>query len=675
MADEDRKAAWKAAPPFPIATSQKWKIACALARHAPNPKAAALVYARFGVPVIPCNPVETGENSKRPYVSIYEGSIDPAQIEQWWAKYPDALIGCPMGRRTGVFVLDVDSLEGHGVDGIKNWQLLELEFQPAVFTRTHWSASKGIHLLFRWDECRPIGTSLGNLPKGMEVKGEGGQIILPGSVLRNGLRWTVSKDDPPAPAPDWLLDILSPHTAAPSRPQTGNGSWRPDYAMERLEQSEDGLRSAGDHERNAAAGQFAMPIGHMAGGGGFEGALTIDQVRNRLIEAARANPGRSAKFINDVGRAFDNGLKEPARPRGRASKPPPERTITLSMAEVEMRPIEWLWPDRVAIGKLTMLAGHPANGKSLVTLDMAARISTGNSWPLNGSHAPLGNVILLSAEDDPADTYGPRLKAMGADLSRIFAITMIEIDDPEGRRNRRFDLQRDIDKLEETALKVQASLISIDPVSAYMGSPGKIDTHRNTDVRAMLAPLAAMAERIRVAVVLVSHLTKSGPAEALQRVTGSGAFIAAARGGFMVERDESNGAAPGRRLMLPIKTNLSAEGNLGLAYRIGTRDLEKLGTQPVIEWEHLPVDMSADQALAAKDRRRRQPDNPVINFLREFLSPGPRQAKGASEAALAQGYSSKQLRTARETIGVAVYREQPTGPWWWKLPDGNDVPF
>ena len=499
MADEDFKAAWKAAPPFPIATKPRsWEIACGLAMQAPNPKAAALVYCRFGVPIIPCNPIETGENSKRPYVSIYKGSIDPAQIEQWWAEYPDALIGGVMGRRTGVYVLDVDSLEGHGVDGIKNWQLLELEFQIAVHTRTHWSASKGIHLLFRWDERRPIGTSLGNLPKGMEVKGEGGQIILPGSVLRNGLRWTVSKDNSPTPAPEWLLDILSPHTAAPSRPQSGNGSWKPGYAMERLEQSEDGLRSAGDHERNPAAGQFAMPIGHMAGGGAFEGALTVDQVRNRLIEAARANPGGSDKFINDVGRAFDNGLKEPARPRRRASKPPPERTIILSMAEVEMRPIEWLWPDRVAIGKLTMLAGHPANGKSLVTLDMAARISTGSSWPLNGSRAPLGNVILLSAEDDPADTYGPRLKAMDADLSRIFAITMIEIDDPEGKRNRGFDLQRDIDKLEETALKVQASLISIDPVSAYMGSPGKIDTHRNTDVRAVLAPLAVMAERIRV---------------------------------------------------------------------------------------------------------------------------------------------------------------------------------
>ena len=254
---------------------------------------------------------------------------------------------------------------------------------------------------------------------------------------------------------------------------------------------------------------------------------------------------------------------------------------------------------------------------------------------------------------------------------------MIEIDDPEGKRNRGFDLQRDIDKLEETALKVQASLISIDPVSAYMGSPGKIDTHRNTDVRAVLAPLAVMAERIRCAVVLVSHLTKTGPAEALQRVTGSGAFIAAARGGFMVERDESNGAAPGRRLMLPIKTNLSAEGNLGLAYRIGTRDLEKLGTQPVIEWEPLPVDMSADQALAAKDQRRRKPDNPAVNFLREFLSAGPRQAKDALRRRLGgEAIPPTSYGMRGKMVGVNSYKEQFSGPWWWKKPpDGDEVPY
>jgi hypothetical protein len=347
------------------------------------------------------------------------------------------------------------------------------------------------------------------------------------------------------------------------------------------------------------------------------------------------------------------------------------------MADVTLKPIRWLWPDRIAIGKLSLIAGHPDLGKSLVTLDLAARVTTGAPWPVNGGRAPLGNVVLLSAEDDPEDTYGPRLKAMGADLSRIDSITMVKILDPNGKGYRSFDLQQDLDRLEIVVKKKNAIFVGIDPISAYMGKPGKIDTHRNTDVRAILHPLKEMAERTQSAVLLISHLTKSGGTEALQRVTGSGAFIAAARAGFMVERDESDGAAPGRRLVLPIKANLTSVRS-GFAYRIEGQNLDGLGVQPIIVWEDRLVEVTADQALAAKDRTRRSKPNPVVNFLREFLSAGPRAMKNALEEALARGYSAKQLRDAREKIGVVPYRDPPNdarAPWYWKLPDPADTPF
>jgi hypothetical protein len=378
-----------------------------------------------------------------------------------------------------------------------------------------------------------------------------------------------------------------------------------------------------------------------------------------------------------VKRAFDNGLKEPARPRGgRAKAPPPPEEVELIesiISSVQMKPVNWLWPDRIARGKLSMLAGHPDLGKSLLTLDLAARVSRGDPWPLNGSHAPLGWVVILSAEDDPEDTYGPRLKALGADLDIISAITMVKVKSEGKTSYRGFDLQRDIERLEEIVDRRQANFVIIDPVSAYMGAPGKIDTHRNTDVRGVLAPLASMAQRTQAAVLLVSHLTKSGGNEALQRVTGSGAFIAAVRAGFMVERDEADGAPPGRRLVLPIKNNLSPV-RTGFAYRIGQRDVEGIGGLPVIEWEDELVEMTADQALAAKDREQRRPDSPVVNFLRELLSDGPRLMKDAEEAAIGRGYSAKQLRSAREKIGIIPYKEGFDGRWWWKLPDGP-VPF
>jgi putative DNA primase/helicase len=572
-----------------------------------------------------------------------------------------------MGRRVGVFAIDPDALsEVHKHDGIKNVQLLELEFQEEIISRRHSTANGGQHILFLWDESRPIGTGLGNLPKGIEVKGEGGQIILPGSVLRNGRKWGMGNDAHPQRAPEWLLDVLSPHTASQHRPHTtGNGQWRPGYVMDRLEKAEAALRSAGKGERNEAAGRWAMPIGHIAAGGAFEGVLTVDQVRDRLMEAARAN-GAGAKYIGDVKRAFDNGLKEPAVPRGKPSAKPLERLVALNMAEIELKPIEWLWPERMAIGKVSGFAGDPDLGKSLLTLDLAARVTRGDYWPVNGGRAPLGNVVLLSAEDDPEDTYGPRLKAMGADLSRITTITMVEKTDPKGFRG--FDLQADVERLEALARETKAKLIIIDPVSAYMGKPGKADTHQNSDVRAILAPLKMMAEETRCAVLLVSHLNKSGGTNAMVRVTGSLGFIAAPRAGYLVTKDESNGAAPGRRLGLPIKNNLSPV-RTGFAYRIGTREVEGIGSLPIVEWEDRLVEMTADQALALKDRNQQQATNPAVDFPREYLSDGPREKRVVDEEAQERGITQKQLRSAREKIGVKSYRTKDFhAKSYWELP-------
>jgi hypothetical protein len=372
-------------------------------------------------------------------------------------------------------------------------------------------------------------------------------------------------------------------------------------------------------------------------------------------------------FLGDVANIRRKTEAERASSNGARTKGPvAERLIVTNMAVVELKPISWLWPDRIAIGKLSLIAGHPDLGKSLTTLDLAARVSRGMEWPDGKGSAPVGNVILLSAEDDPADTYGPRLKAMGADLSRIDAIVMVEATDPNSKGVRGFDLQHDIERLERLAEEKEAKLIVIDPVSAYMGKPGKVDTHRNTDVRAILAPLKDMAERCRCAVLLVTHLTKAGGTEALQRVTGSGAFIAAVRAGFMVEKDESDGAAPGRRLVLPLKNNLSAD-RTGLAYKIGTRVVDGVGSVPVIEWENGSITITADQALAAKTKNDRRGPTPAANFLREFLSDGPREATVVESAAAERGITPAQLKTARARVGVVTAKDGFQGKWTWAL--------
>jgi hypothetical protein len=346
-----------------------------------------------------------------------------------------------------------------------------------------------------------------------------------------------------------------------------------------------------------------------------------------------------------------------------------EQMVVRNLADIEPKPVDWLWQWRFAVGKLSLIAGNPDLGKSLITLDIATRVTQGSVWPANEGQAPLCKVIILSAEDDAEDTYVPRLKAMGAVLSEIDTITMITKLDGKGYRG--FSLQEDIERLEQLIelnrrASNRATLVIIDPVSAYMGKAGQIDTFRDTDVRATLAPLQAMAVRTHATVLMVTHFSKTGKTEALMRVIGSIAFTAAARAAFMVIEDQKDGAPPDRKLMLPLKNNLSPV-RTGLAYKITPKAVDKLGELPVIEWEPVAVSITADQALAAKDKAQQQKNNPAINFLREVLSDGPREKSVVEELADDRHISPSQLRKARERLKIMVEKSGFPAKSHWRL--------
>ncbi len=140
-------------------------------------------------------------------------------------------------------------------------------------------------------------------------------------------------------------------------------------------------------------------------------------------------------------------------------------------------------------------------------------------------------------------------------------------EDGEGRRT--FSLQTDVNLLESKINQLDGDvLVIIDPSSAYMGS--KIDSHKNAEVRGVLAPIGEMAERTGAAVLSVTHLSKGNAgkdAKAIDRVIGSVAFTAAPRAGFLVTEDPHD---KDRRLFLHIKNNL-ARSPQGLAFRLGQR--------------------------------------------------------------------------------------------------------
>ncbi len=356
------------------------------------------------------------------------------------------------------------------------------------------------------------------------------------------------------------------------------------------------------------------------------------------------------------------------------------------LAKVGPRAVKWLWPGRVPLGKLTLLVGDPGRGKSLLALDMAARVSRGAPWPdacgtcgtgapacartaeggcatpratAEGGCAtpcaPLGRTVLLSAEDDTADTIRPRLDALGGDPSRVSVIRAVNWEDID--RNEPLSLARDVKLLEAVVrTRPDTRLIVLDPISAYLGGG---ESYNNADIRRLLAPVKAMAEELNVAVLAITHLTKRRAASVLYRAMGSMAYVAASRAAWAVVPDRE---APGRMLLVPIKCNLVG-GATGLAYRIVPHpDNPAL---PIVAWEPEPVAMTADEAMEALPKPT--PREEAAEWLRQVLSAGPLPSNQVERQGSEAGFTLRTLRRAKADLGILPYREG-TG-WMVRLPD------
>ncbi|HEY3394126.1 MAG TPA: AAA family ATPase, partial [Lacipirellulaceae bacterium] len=290
--------------------------------------------------------------------------------------------------------------------------------------------------------------------------------------------------------------------------------------------------------------------------------------------------------------------------------------------------VEWLWPNRLAIGKNNLVCGDPGLGKSLWSLDVAARVSRGEGFPdSHDERRDPGGVVILTMEDDDEDTIVPRLVAHNADLSRIVHVKGITEVDGDGEQIHAIDLAQDIQSIRAAVEQVKnCKLVIVDTISDYMGS--KTDAHKNRDVRSVLNPFAAMANECRVANLCISHLRK-GEGRAIHSAMGSIGFVGQCRVAWAITRCPTNSR---RRLMTCIKNNL-ADDTSGLAFTI-----EPYGPDngPVLAWEAEPVRMSADQAMdQLRSKPGRKPDarRDANDWLREQLSFGPVAAGEILDAA------------------------------------------
>jgi hypothetical protein len=318
------------------------------------------------------------------------------------------------------------------------------------------------------------------------------------------------------------------------------------------------------------------------------------------------------------------------------------------------------------MGKLTVFAGDPGVGKSAVSLDVVARVTTNRPFS-DGTLPKAGEAIILSAEDDTADTLRPRLDAAGADVSKVHIIKAVGETNAAGESLEYvFNLTQDLSLLGKALTDCPGvRLIVIDPLSAYLGNT---DSYRNASMRGVLAPLAKLASDHAVAVVGIDHLTKAEK-KAIYRVSGSIATVAASRSAWVFAKDKTEES---RRLMLPLKNNLAGDQE-GLAYRIEEVQLPTdHGTIPTIRvgWEEGPVNRNVEEVLSETPEKDDSALAGTIDWLKANLVE-PKEVSVLIAQAKGDGRSWSTVKRAKEKLGVES--KKVADHWVWQAIKETDA--
>lgn len=318
--------------------------------------------------------------------------------------------------------------------------------------------------------------------------------------------------------------------------------------------------------------------------------------------------------------------------------------------------LEWLWPPRIPLGGLTLAEGDPGANKSTMLYDIAARITTGHAMPGTTAAGRLPSSVILLQAEDSLDTTRRNLEIAGADLKRVFAHAKSISSSASA-----LTFPDSIGALAAETEKTGAKLIVIDPISAYF----TMCLTNDQAIRRVTQPLAAMAERLGVAVVLVRHLTKSGNRSPLYRGAGSIGLIAASRSGLLVAADPGN---PAHRVLAQAKASLAGE-----VPSLSFRPIPK-GGGLAIEWLGVSQ-FSPEQLLEAGRSGSRGELHDAIYVLYSILGDGPVLASEAKRLAVAAGVAERTLRRAKEVLNIDSQRRGfgKGSKFWWALPDEHDI--
>lgn len=321
---------------------------------------------------------------------------------------------------------------------------------------------------------------------------------------------------------------------------------------------------------------------------------------------------------------------------------------TSSFTDIKAQRVDWLWKGWLPKGCLSLIAGDPKSGKSLITLYLASIVANGGLFP-DGQRAEGGqNVFIWTDEDDPARVVKNRLLALTKDLDRIRAIESKY--DSEGLQLP-FNPSKDLDLLgAEIKRHGGAGLIILDPI--YKAIDG--DMNSLQDSSRSLTMLQQFAGDFNLSILGINHFRKGGSGAPQDRMIGSKAFSSVPRSIFMAKRDEN---IANRGMMSRIVASYSSgEGVATYETQTAITEEEDETVKVVFTgWDADKVVYDAlDEAIRLESSDHSESSKGCSEWLVDYLESvgGILESEEIIDSARKAGYSQSTLYRTRKSVEI-----------------------
>jgi AAA domain len=571
-------------------------------------------------------------------------------------------------------------------DGDRNTLDRELGI-PRLPPTLGWRSRRGPHLVYRTPPGEtPIKVQVD--PEGITLIGDGYLVAAPAWRAEHGVVYELNGITEPVRLPAELRLVLQEYgreTRAETRRRFAEGEPIPkghrDIAIfwEAVDLLRDGLpqKEALGRALEVNREQCQPPLDDELVRKQFRGAVKFVVEHPTETELARAE----ARRVLRARRAAGSHAKTEPKTKGRQ-----KAALFLPFADIHLSgPPRWLWRGKIPVNAVTLLAGRPKLGKSLLSIWIAAQLSRGL---LEGSYDEPARSLIIAAEDPPDPIVKGRLIAASADQDLVGTLVTKSDQDHQGHQDRprenvdgldgldragayarRITIPDEYELLEQIVVENEIALVVLDPINSFITK--SVDAHRDAEIRRVLDPLAALSARRRFSSLAVVHLNRRSDTDILNRITGSSGYGGSARSILTFGRHPED----------EMQRVVAAEGNWQKDAQSELFELREVivfpdaaaedQTQPTLV--HIGVtDLESSDLIDRFDDDRSALEE-AKDYLLGELAGGPVPVADIRRGAEANGLSWPTIERAKKLLGVQARRistaggMRGSGRWEWFL--------